>query len=350
MSFAQGRYGIMYHPPGRARPGSSGPPWRWGVAIVCLGFAAYGSYMAVKRFKAAPAKKEPPAPAIVVPTSEKPVAKTGPVPRPAASPAETRGAATVAADRLTTADIAPSKKGKVIKIEKPKVIIEPPRPIRSPSRASPVPSWLEKALSTADADRPPMERQQLQRLAQAERDGNSAIAADAIEKIYARPAMVDLQGPLVHRLGQLNMKRLQSETNTPWTAIVKIQRGDTLERLSREHRTSKAATQMLNPGLDPTRLQIGTPIRVLNYPNAVLVIHKKLESADLFLKGSKLFKRYSLKVGDKAVPGSYPISGENGMTAASRFSQFGLKPAQASDRKELEMFLAPGSRITVADP
>lgn len=348
MSFAQGRYGIMYHPTRnpRPRPKSSG---RWVAVVLILVLIAFCTYRIVKKVQTPtpPDKKDPPLARVVEPPktpiekvvlpSEKTTPKTKPQPTPDAP------------RKATTADVAPSKKGEVLGFKDPTVVIGRPKPLRDTPPASPLPTWLEKALLTADADRPLLERQQMQRLAQAERDGNSAIAVDAIEKIYARPAMVDLQNHLVLRLGQLNMKRLLSETNTPWTTIVKIQRGDTLERLSREHRTTMAATQLLNPKLDPNRLKIGMPIRLLNYPNAVLVIHKKLESADLFLKGNKLFKRYYLRVGDKATPGSYPISNESGMTTVSRFSQFGLKPVQVSDRKELELFLAPGSRITVSD-
>lgn len=340
----------MYHPTRGPRPRPKSP-WRWVVALLIVSFVAYGTYSIVKRFKSPPAKKDKDssAPVLVVPAPKEPIRKATPPPR--SVPQQSPAPVPVPAKPTTTEDVAPSKKGKVLEIKPPTIELGPPKPLQSSiEQNSPIALWLSKANETADRDRPAAERQLLQKLVDAERQKKSALAVDCIEKLYTRPAMVDLQSHLVHRLGQLNMKRLQSETNTPWTALVKVQRGDTLERLSREHRTTMAATQMLNPKLDPTRLKIGMSIRMLNYPNAVLVIHKKLESADLFFRGSsKLFKRYYLKVGDRATPGSYPISNESGMTTASRFSQFGLKPVQANDRKELDMFLAPGSRITVSD-
>lgn len=350
MSFAQGRYGIMYHPTGGPRPRPKSPG-RWVAAVLALALIGYGSYRLVKRFKGpAESPQDDPAPVIAVAPPETPIEKAAPPPRKKPAPPAAAQPAAVQTAELTTADVAPSKKGRVLEVKPPTVVIKPPTILRpSTEQTSPLAPWLKKALETADSDRPAMERQQLLRLAQAEREKKSALAVDAIEKLYTRPAMNDLQSDLVQRLGELNMQRLRSETNTPWTVMVTIQRGDTLDRLSREHKTTMAATRMLNPKLDPNRLKIGMAVRLLNYPNAVLVVHKKLDTADLFLKnGSKLFKRYALKVGDKAAPGSYPVSSESGATLLARFAQFALK-ASAADRKELETFLAPGSRITVTD-
>lgn len=224
-----------------------------------------------------------------------------------------------------------------------------------PPKKALIPDWLENALTSAET-RPSMERQQLDRLATALRENKRAVAIDAIERLYGQPTMADLQQRLVNQLGRLNMERLLSETNTPWTIQAVIRRGDTLERLSREHRTTLAATRKLNRGLDPDRIQIGQKVKLLNYPNAALVVHKKLEYADLFLKnGRKLFKRYYLRIDPQTTPGVYPVTGEAGATAAAIFSKFELQPVandahRASDaRRELEMFLGVGSRITVSD-
>lgn len=234
----------------------------------------------------------------------------------------------------------------------PRVTLPPPQ---TPSVSPPppkkalIPDWLENALTSAET-RPSMERQQLDRLATALRENKRAVAIDAIERLYGQPTMADLQQRLVNQLGRLNMERLLSETNTPWTIQAVIRRGDTLERLSREHRTTLAATRKLNRGLDPDRIQIGQKVKLLNYPNAALVVHKKLEYADLFLKnGRKLFKRYYLRIDPQTTPGVYPITGEAGATAAAIFSKFELKPAASETRRELEMFLGVGSRITVSD-
>lgn len=242
----------------------------------------------------------------------------------------------------------------------PRVTLPPPQ-TRTPSvsplppKKASIPDWLENALTSAET-RPSMERQQLDRLATALRENKRAVAIDAIERLYGQPTMADLQQRLVNQLGRLNMERLLSETNTPWTIQAVIRRGDTLERLSREHRTTLAATRKLNRGLDPDRIQIGQKVKLLNYPNAALVVHKKLEYADLFLKnGRKLFKRYYLRIDPQTTPGVYPVTGEAGATAAAIFSKFELQPVandahRASDaRRELEMFLGVGSRITVSD-
>lgn len=236
----------------------------------------------------------------------------------------------------------------------PHVTLPPPQ-TRTPSVLPPppkkasIPDWLENALTSAET-RPSMERQQLDRLATALRENKRAVAIDAIERLYGQPTMADLQQRLVNQLGRLNMERLLSETNTPWTIQAVIRRGDTLERLSREHRTTLAATRKLNRGLDPDRIQIGQKVKLLNYPNAALVVHKKLEYADLFLKnGRKLFKRYYLRIDPQTAPGIYPVTGEAGATAAAIFSKFALKPAASETRRELEMFLGVGSRITVSD-
>ena len=51
----------------------------------------------------------------------------------------------------------------------------------------------------------------------------------------------------------------------------------------------------------------------------------------------------------KSTPCSvYPISPESGATVHARFRELGIR-ASSPDRAELDLFLAPGSRITVAE-
>lgn len=336
MAFEQGKYGVL-HDPRRSRREASGGG-RWIVACLVL-LVLIGMGFAVRRHLKAeddesPEPVEPPPPIVVAERPSPPVPPSKPLRNAAGG-----SSASTAAPRVTL----------------------PPPQTRTPSvsplppKKASIPDWLENALTSAET-RPSMERQQLDRLVTALRENKRAVAIDAIERLYGQPTMADLQQRLVNQLGRLNMERLLSETNTPWTIQAVIRRGDTLERLSREHRTTLAATRKLNRGLDPDRIQIGQKVKLLNYPNAALVVHKKLEYADLFLKnGRKLFKRYYLRIDPQTTPGVYPVTGEAGATAAAIFSKFELQPVandahRASDaRRELEMFLGVGSRITVSD-
>ena len=219
----------------------------------------------------------------------------------------------------------------------------PPRP--QPKPLSPAAKLAEKWLSTAST-RPPLERTLLERLADAERQGRPALAADTIERLRARPAMADLDDQLARRLGELNFNLLMSGGKNPWTATVEVRRGDKLQRLAREHGTTTAAVLTLNNLKDSNHISVGQKIRLLEFPKATLVVHKGTKIADLTLNG-KFFKRYYVLTSAKTAPGPYPITREKG--PLDRFNELGIKAA-GSDRDELKMFLAPGSSLAIADP
>lgn len=216
-----------------------------------------------------------------------------------------------------------------------------PQPAPLPPAAQPFAKWQ-------DTPRPHAERILLERFVEAERQQNLAMAIQTLEQLHERPSMADLQDPLKRRLGDLNIHRLIHEKSTPWTAIATVRRGDSLARMARERRMTSAALRKLNPDLDWNKLQPGMTVRVLDYPNAVLVVHKQLNLADLSLKNGKFFRRYYGSISPKAACNVYPITGENGATFHARVKELGLRFAQP-DRDELAMLLAPGSRIIVAE-
>ena len=182
-------------------------------------------------------------------------------------------------------------------------------------------------------------------LRDAERQGSVQGARGAIKSLMYRPPVEDLKDQLIRRLGDLNTQLLFSGTSTPWTATVVVKRGDTLQRIASDHRTTLEALQKLNPLKDPNRLALGQTLRVLNFPDADLVIHKQLQFAELLLK-KNVFKRYYLSVRATAEPGAYPVTTEAGSRATDRLRAL-IQHIAPADRDELRLFLAPGSRITV---
>ena len=206
-----------------------------------------------------------------------------------------------------------------------------------------VESWLATASTRSEK-----EQVLLQRLAEAERQGNVPLAIDSLKKLYDRPTMADIRDPLMRRLGDLNVAHLFSGKTTPWTVVVTVKRGDSLNRIAREHRSTPAVVAKLNPRVKWERLQPGDTVRVLDFPNAVLVIYKQLGYADLSLKNGQFFRRYILSIAKSTPCSVYPISPESGATVHARFRELGIR-ASSPDRAELDLFLAPGSRITVAE-
>ena len=153
-----------------------------------------------------------------------------------------------------------------------------PRPPRDSSFVSKVDEWIASRTWSKD------EQVLLILLRDAERQGNLQGARGAIERLLYRPSVEDLKDPLIRHLGELNTQLLFSGTNTPWTATVAVKRGDTLQRIAANHRTTLEALQKLNPMKDPNRLALGQKLRVLNFPDADLVVHKQLQFAELLLK------------------------------------------------------------------
>ena len=189
------------------------------------------------------------------------------------------------------------------------------------------------------------EQELLALLRDSERHDNPFGARGAIERLLYRPAAADLKDPLVRRYGELNTQLLFSGTNTPWTATVTVKSGDTLERIAVNHRTTLEALMKLNQIKDPNRLALGQKLRVLNFPDPDLVIHKQLQFMELLLK-KRLFKRYYVTVRKDVTTGAYPVTNEPGARVTDRLRAL-LQQIAPSDRDELRLFLAPGSRITV---
>lgn len=213
---------------------------------------------------------------------------------------------------------------------------------QTPSPAEDVREWVR-----ASAGRPQRERTLLARLADAETLGRFAIAVDTIEQLRAQPSMADLDDKLARRLGDLNIRRLYSGEPVPWIVDATVRRGQTVHRVAREHGTTVAAVRRLNGLGSNDELAEGRKLRVLNFPRATLVVHKNLRYADLTL-GGKLFKRYYVMVKRNVLPGAYPITSKPEEGPRARFAELGVRVAP-SDMLELDMFLAPGSTLTIAD-
>lgn len=207
---------------------------------------------------------------------------------------------------------------------------------------------VEKITHTM-ASRQPQDAPLLKAYCDAELKGAASKTADTIKKLIDRPSIADIKDPLLKRLGDINLAMLFSGENSIWTEIVEVKRGDSRDRIAHEHRNTPAAIVRLNPNVDWNRIRPGQRVRVLKYPNATLVIHRKLRCADLtLLKDEKFFRRYQLTISEAVDLGIYEVKGESGHTARAHFRELGAGFAQ-KDRTELEMFLAPGSRITVSD-
>lgn len=199
----------------------------------------------------------------------------------------------------------------------------------------------------SSAGRPQQERTLLLRLDDAERLGRWGIAVDTIEKLRARPSMADLDDKLARRLGDLNVKRLFSGEPVPWVVETKVKKGQTVHRIAREHGTTVAAVRQLN-GLGPhDEPAVGRTLRVLEFPKATFVVHKQTRYADLTL-GGRLFKRYYVTTRRSTPAGAYQITSKAEEGPRSRMEALRIRVAPA-DMKELDMFLAPGSVLTVAE-
>lgn len=322
MGYARGRFGVEYQPHGNAETHRL----RWFVGIVALFvLAAFTWYRLSHRTPAPKPSREaaarPPAAAPAPAETPKPPA------RPETAP-------------TTGKPLAPSA---VLTNAPRRAAVQPPPTKQTPQVLRLVESWLATASTRSEK-----EQVLLQRLAEAERQGNVPLAIDSLRKLYDRPTMADIRDPLMRRLGDLNVAHLFSGRTTPWTVVVTVKRGDSLNRIAREHRSTPAVVAKLNPRVKWERLQPGDAVRVLDFPNAVLVIYKQLGYADLSLKNGQFFRRYVLSIAKSAPCSVYPISPESGATVHARFRELGIR-ASAPDRAELDLFLAPGSRITVAE-
>lgn len=226
--------------------------------------------------------------------------------------------------------------------ERPDADVQTARP---PSAVPEAVRLVERWLANSGG-RPALERTLLEKLLAAERAGNPALALDTIERLRQRPAMADLDEPLARRLGALNFQRLMSGRPTPWTVVITTRRGDSPYRIAREHGTTVAAVLKLN-GLEPdVKIKPGTTLRVLEFPRAALVVHRRTKQVDLTING-KFFKRYYASTGAATKPGSVLVTREAG--PRTRFGELGIVFAPA-DLDEIAMLLPPGASVTVADP
>ena len=338
MAFATGRFGVQYHPRGSEEPHLL----RWLVAVVVvavlIAFACFriqkylrdrqsveigtigsrpeSADVHAKSVSSVPGTNATPKTTVSAPRPLPPHAPAG---RPESKPAP-------------SAPTAPKQ---------PAVTKSAPPP--QPELSAAARNLIEKIAQTIEA-RPAADQSQLRRLIDAERAGKPELAIDAIRRLYARPTLADLRDPLMRRWGDLNLALLLSGKPTTWTTQATVRRGDGLERIAREHNTTPAAVRLLNPKVKWERLKPGDTVRVLAFPSATLVVYA--DHADLSLnKNVPFFRRYYLSISKKTPNGVYAI--ESGHSVAARFRELGLRFATA-DRAELEMFLAPGSRIVVS--
>lgn len=329
MAFVRGKYGVLHQPQSREDTHSI---LRWllpSLAVLALVSFVSARLMIKRRtLHPAPEAEMPPIPPMLDDGGELHEELPKAIPEP--KPKEQKK------DEPSTKEQTPPKP----KVEMPR---PKPAPTPVPEAARTVEGWLETARS-----RPASERILLEKLAAAERQGDMRAAIDTIEKLHDRPTMADLKDKLVRRLGDLNVKYLFGGRTTPWTAQVTVRRGDSRDRIARDHRTTSAALDKLNPKQDWAKLKPGNVLHVIDYPTAVLVIHKQLGYADLSLKNGKFFRRYILTAAKSAQAGVYPIGTETGQTLRARIRELGIR-LTPEDRAEFDMFLAPGSRIMVAD-
>lgn len=253
------------------------------------------------------------------------------------------------AKRVHVLDFPPPEKPQVSvsKAENtPKAV--PPRaePQKSSTGASAAVRTVERWIAESGG-RPALERTLLEKLLAAERAANVALATDTIERLRKSPAMADLDEPLARRLGALNIQMLMSGFSTPWTATATARNGDSPYRVAREHGTTVSAVLKLNRLPPDTRkLDPGTVLRVLEFPRAALVVHRKTKQADLTLNG-KFFRRYYASTGTNTVLASVQVTREAG--PRTRFGEMGIVFAPG-DLDEISMFLPPGASIAVTDP
>ena len=326
MSFARGKFGIEYT---RRPTDEKSHGLRW--LFVLIGILLVVSFIIARLFTRQP-------PTRIEPESRPSVPSAPSMPAPAAEP---MGGTNRPAAMPSTPPAAP----------RAPVVPSQPKPVKPvhPPPSPPDPQASREAAKLLDTvrQRPAAERILLEKLAAAERQGETVVAIDTIKRLCDRPAVADLHPQLWKRLGQLNMQLLFSERSSPWTARVTVKRGDSRDRIARDNRTTGAALERLNPNVNWSRIRPGNAVRVLQYPRAVLVIHKRLGFADLSLRGN-FFHRYSFSGGAHAAVGVYPVTSEPGKSARALLRSLGVT-FSPENRADLEMFLAPESSINVSD-
>lgn len=337
MSFERGRFGIEYNP---TRMDGESHPFRW--VLLVLAILAAVSFFCARGCRKAPgpapenAEAPPPEPP---PKAAPPAAPSQPTRRAETVPARPPPVQTQAARPQDQTKPTPTPAA-APPVAKTTVSAPAVKPLSKEAKAAA--KWLETAQS-----RPSDEAALLARLADAERLGNVRIVRDTLEKLCRRNSMADLEDQFARRLGVLNAESLFAagpKERDGWTTTITVKRGDSANRIAREHGTTLAAVLKLNALKDANRIRTGDKLRVLEFPRAELVVHAGLRFADLSLN-KRFFKRYDVLPPPQPGIGSYPVTREEG--PMDRFAALKLKFTPA-DRDELALLLAPGSRIIVS--
>ena len=237
---------------------------------------------------------------------------------------------TAAAQRIENLELPPQTK----KREVPKV--EPKRD--NPPR--------ENIASSADTlNRPVVVRNLLMRLDEAERLSDIEMAATTIERIRALPGepAADIDDKLSRRLGELNLRRLFEFRNGQWVKTLVVKTGDSAIRIASENGSSYASLVKLNNLSDANRIKVGQKLYVMSNPRFILVVRKRSRIADLSLNG-KFFRRYDLKSVSECNIGVYELGSNTRRFLTDMKLEF-----SASDRKELEILLAPSTQVSVSE-
>ncbi len=177
-------------------------------------------------------------------------------------------------------------------------------------------------------------RKLISRLEEAERTGNVEMAIVTIETLRSLPGSLaaDLEDKFVRRLGDLNLTFLFEKKSPRWVRLVTVKSGDTASSIASEYGTTPASLNRLNDSaLD--NMKAGQSIYALDHPCFRLVVHRRKQTADLYLNG-KFFKRYDLKSVTGLREGSYA------------WSEISLS---VINRKELEMLLPHNTSVLVSE-
>jgi len=202
----------------------------------------------------------------------------------------------------------------------------------------------EKIRPAGDAKRPPKVRILLERLEEAEKRRDVAMAVSTIEQLRSQPGnpAADLDDALARRLGTLNMLWLFGPGKSPWVVEAEIRRGDNASRIAHEHGSTLASLKKLNGG-NVDKLIAGRKIRVMDHPRFSLVVHRRARTADLSLNG-KFFKRYYLDADVTGAVGAYEVPERTRQLWKEK--GISLRPA---DRAELEELLPRGASVLIAE-
>lgn len=215
-----------------------------------------------------------------------------------------------------------------------------------PQKPEPLPgaeSWCGEDLGS----RPVRVRNLLLRLDEAERHGQIEMAISTIEDLRTLPGAFDLDERLARRLGDLNIRWLFDFANARWVSDVKVKKGDSASRIAYEHGSTLSSLVKLNSGLDVSRLQPGTVLKVMNHPRMTLGVNLISGTADLNLNG-KFFRRYDI------APTSGDVKPKSGIHKVEKDAKSLLRRLGVSfkvkDMVEIDSLMPKGAMVTVLSP